>query len=86
MNGTQYSRANLPNYGLGEFTSCNSDFQGISVGGIDYYGMNYEGQSIDLPADIKPGKYYLYIEVDPLNLFIERNEKNNSLLIPVTID
>jgi len=81
--GTIYDQAHLPNYGLGKYTSCNSRRQGISVGGIDYYGMNYEGQSIRLPADIAPDEYYLFIEVDPNNDYKEIDEENNSTLIPV---
>ena len=81
-----YSSQNLENYGLGKYISCNSRRQGISVGGIDYYGINYEGQYIDLPSDISPGDYHLYIEVDPANEYKEINECNNSILIPVRID
>lgn len=84
-NKTLYSFQNLNNYGLGNFASCDSQKQGISVGGIDYYGINYEGQHIDLPIDIKSGKYYLFIEVDPSNEYKETNEENNSILVPVVI-
>lgn len=84
-NGITYDQSCLPNYGLGKYTSCNSRRQGISVGGIDYYGMNYEGQSIELPSDIKPGMYYLFIEVDPNNDYEEKDEDNNCILIPMKI-
>lgn len=84
-NESVYSYQNLKNYGLGDFPSCDSQKQGISVGGIDYYGINYEGQHIDLPPNIKSGKYYLHIEVDPSNEYLEMNEENNSILVPITI-
>lgn len=84
-NGTIYSVDNLINYGLGRYTSCNSKIQGISVGGIDYYGMFYEGQSIKVPKDIKRGMYYLFIEVDPLNEYEESNENNNIFITKIEI-
>jgi len=40
-----YDQQNLPNYGLGNYSSCKEKIQGISVGGYDTYGMFYEGQS-----------------------------------------
>jgi len=84
-NNRLYEQSTLPNYGLGKYTACNSRRQGISVGGIDYYGMNYEGQSIEVPSDIKSGQYYLFIEVDPNNEYKESNEDNNSILIPINL-
>lgn len=83
---TFYGREELENYGLGKFSSCSSRKQGISVGGIDYYGLHYEGQHINLPSDIKSGKYYLWIEVDPSNEYLEINEENNHLLLEVYIN
>jgi hypothetical protein len=82
---TTYSYHNLPNFGFGNFHSCNSSLQGISVGGIDYYGMYYEGQSIHLPENIKKGSYYLMIHVDPLNIYKEVNKKNNIFLMEVKL-
>ncbi len=80
-----YAYDNLNNYGLGNYSSCDSQKQGISVGGIDYYGINYEGQHIDLPQDIKSGNYYLLIEVDPSDEYRETNENNNSIVVPIKI-
>ena len=85
QNGLVYSQKNLQNYGLGTFNSCNSKVQGISVGGIDYYGINYEGQSIAIPPDISKGKYQLLIEVDPSNEYLESDETNNSIIIQFEI-
>jgi len=82
---TIYGKENLINYGLGNYFECDSDKQGISVGGIDYYGVMYEGQNINLPNDLKPGTYYIYIVVDPKNHYIESNEKNNTALIKIKI-
>lgn len=80
-----FSPQNMINYGLGGYESCNSDRQGISVGGIDYYGMMYEGQSIKFSKPIKKGTYYLLIEVDPENHYRELNEENNIVLIKINI-
>jgi len=82
---TVYSSTNLPNYGFGSYNSCNSSKQGISVGGIDYYGMFYEGQFINVPPDIKPGIYYVYVKIDPLNEYIEKSKSNNDLLLKVRL-
>ncbi len=81
-----YHEKNLPNYGLGGFRTCmNGNLQGLSVGGIDYYGLNYEGQTIKIPRGICNGVYYLRITIDPFNRFEESDETNNELLLPVRI-
>jgi len=80
-----YSRKNLPNFGLGGYAGCKQNLQGISVGGVDYYGTYYEGQFIQLPPDIENGQYYLYLVVDPQNQYVELDENNNEILIPVTL-
>ncbi|MCP9768735.1 hypothetical protein EGI22_12485 [Lacihabitans sp. LS3-19] len=83
VDGVMYGDKNLPNYGFGYFPDCKPGVQGISVGGYDTYGMLYEGQYIDLPKKLKPGKYELEIEIDPDNKYRELNKENNvfSMLI-----
>lgn len=80
-----YSEQNLPNYGLGNYTSCKGDKQGISVGGYDTYGMFYEGQYIDLPPNLPNGVYTLEIEIDPHGQYLEKNKSNNIFSMPVYI-
>lgn len=75
--GQLYSKENLPNYGIGQYESCFEDKQGISVGGYDTYGVDYEGQFIDAPKDILTGNYILQITIDPLNQYLELNKGNN---------
>lgn len=75
----------LKNYGFGKYVECNSDRQGLSVGGLDVYGQSFEGQLIDLPKDLCNGKYFIVVTVDPLNLYKESDETNNSIIIPVEI-
>ena len=85
INGKLYLVKDLPNYGFKGYNDCLPEVQGLSVGGVDYYGEGFEGQSIQLPRGFRNGKYYLKIEIDPLNLFEESDEKNNSFIIPITI-
>lgn len=81
-----FTEYNIQNYGLGNYTSChNGTKQGLSVGGIDSYGMDYEGQSIVIPKGTPNGTYYLYLVVDPDNLYEESNENNNTLMVAVNL-
>lgn len=85
VNGRLYLINDLPNYGFKGYKDCLPEVQGLSVGGVDYYGEGFEGQSITFPKGFKNGHYFLKIEIDPLNLFEESDENNNSFIIPVTI-
>lgn len=67
----------LPNFDPdGEFHSCSSTVQGLSVGWIDIYGKHLAGQRIDITG-VPDGVYWLESEVDPLNRVLERDETNN---------
>lgn len=83
--GLVYFRKNLLNFGLGNYSKCDQNKQGISVGGIDNYGIMYEGQHIKTPGDLTEGKYYLYLKLDPKNYYKESNDKNNNVLIPIEL-
>jgi hypothetical protein len=84
MRGQYYDEQNLPNYGFGNYRSCDDPHrQGISVGGIDWYGLHYDGQNLRLPANTTNGLYYLKIEIDPFNFYEEADESNNVLILPV---
>ena len=81
-----YSQQNLPNYGFGSYKSCNDEHrQGISVGGIDWYGLHYDGQNLHLPKGTTNGLYFLKIEIDPFNFYEEASETNNTLILPVIL-
>lgn len=82
--GKEYG-INMPNYGLGDYKSCELLKQGITVGGYDYYGPMYEGQYLELPKDLKNGNYILEIEIDPFNKYHESNRKNNVFSMPIEI-
>ena len=84
INGRHYGE-DMPNYGLGNYPTCNVDKQGISVGGYDTYGMLYEGQFLQLPKGLKNGNYILEIEIDPHHWYKESNKKNNIFQKKITI-
>lgn len=76
IDGKNYGET-MPNFGMGNYQTCNFDKQGISVGGFDTYGMLYEGQFIDLPRNLTSGDYFLEIEIDPNHIYLETNRTNN---------
>lgn len=84
-NKIAYGNDNLDNYGLGGYSECKAEKQGISVGGYDMYGLMYEGQYIQLPKGLKNGLYFLEIEIDPTKKYKEQSRKNNLFSMPVTI-
>lgn len=83
--GKVFGEKNLTNYGLGSYSDCKSQKQGISVGGYDTYGMLYEGQFIQLPKGLKSGEYILEIEIDPNHIYKEKDRSNNVFRLPVLI-
>src|SRR5262245_54777735 len=67
----------LPNFDPdGEFHSCGSTIQGLSVGWVDVYSKTLPGQNIDITG-LPDGEYWLESEVDPDNHILEKNEANN---------
>lgn len=83
--GKVYGEKNLSNYGLGNYTDCKAQKQGISVGGYDTYGFLYEGQFLQLPKGLKSGQYFLEIEIDPNHIYKEKDRSNNTFSMPVAI-
>ena len=77
--------SSLPNYNpSGQFFSCSSTVQGLSVGWIDIYSKNLAGQSIDITG-VPAGTYWLESHADPNDVFLERSEDNNTARIKFTI-
>ncbi|MCI0452470.1 MAG: pre-peptidase C-terminal domain-containing protein [Candidatus Latescibacteria bacterium] len=75
----------LPNYDpSGQFFSCSSTVQGLSVGWIDIYDKSLSGQSIDVTG-VPAGTYWLESHADPNDDFLERDEANNTTRIKFTI-
>jgi subtilisin-like proprotein convertase family protein len=81
----QHFGEDMPNYGLGNYSSCSTQKQGITVGGYDTYGLMYEGQYLNLPKGLKNGEYWLEIEIDPEHKYAESNKKNNTFRMKVNI-
>lgn len=77
--------SSLPNFNpSGEFTSCGSSIQGLSVGWIDIYSKGLTGQNIDI-TDVPDGTYWLESLVDPADGFLESDETNNATRIKVVL-
>jgi hypothetical protein len=77
--------SSLPNYNpSGQFLSCSSTIQGLSVGWIDIYSKTLSGQNIDI-TNVPAGTYWLESQADPNDWFLERNEDNNTTRIKFTI-
>ena len=65
----------MPNYGLGNYPTCNFDNQGMSVGEYETYGMMNEGQYLQLLEGLKSEAYLLEIEIDPNHWYKENIKK-----------
>ncbi|GJM18199.1 MAG: hypothetical protein DHS20C14_04120 [Phycisphaeraceae bacterium] len=77
--------SSLPNYNpSGEFFSCSSQTQGLSVGWVDVYSSGLAGQEINITG-VPEGTYWLESVVDPDNNFLEVDKANNVARIKVTI-
>lgn len=77
--------SSLPNFDPdGQFHSCNTTVQGLSVGWIDIYSKGLPGQRIDITG-VPDGVYWLESEVDPLDGVLEKDETNNIARVLVTI-
>jgi hypothetical protein len=75
----------LPNYNpSGQFFSCSSTVQGLSVGWLDIYDKTLAGQNIDITS-VPAGTYWLESYADPSDAFLERDENNNAERIKFTI-
>jgi hypothetical protein len=92
-NNTVYNQGNnlntsaqFPNYGLGGGSySCGVSEQGISSGWEDVYDEGLSLMWINMPANLCNGQYWIVMEVDPQNFFLESDENNNFTAVPYTI-
>lgn len=83
-NGNTLLDSNFVNFGVGGYFTC-SPKQGISPGYFDVYSADDWGMWIDIPPGTCNGNYFLVIHVDPFNHFIESNENNNVMAIPLAL-
>lgn len=80
------SNSNFPNYGLGGAAyNCSQVSQGISVGWTDVYSESLDGMWVNIPPNTCNGNYWVVMEVDPNNNFVEENDDNNWTAAPVTL-
>ena len=78
-NGNILNNASFPNFGLAGGYGCGAARQGISVGKVDIYGQYLDESFIKIPYEACNGNYYVTIQIDPDNHFLEMNENNNWL-------
>ncbi|MCC7302449.1 MAG: T9SS type A sorting domain-containing protein [Bacteroidia bacterium] len=84
--GTTLYNGSFPNFGLGGGSyNCSPVMQGISSGYTDVYDEDLDLMWINLPPGLCNGLYYIVLEVDPNNNFLESDETNNYTYIPFTL-
>lgn len=81
--GNTITMANIPNAPFGMVSGCGLD-QGIYTGNLDIYSEGLPGMNIDLTG-VCNGDYYIISITDPNNDFIETNENNNWVAVPITL-
>ncbi|MEO8151289.1 MAG: proprotein convertase P-domain-containing protein [Bacteroidia bacterium] len=85
-NGQTLTNDSFPNFGLGGGSySCSAVVQGISSGFTDIYYQNLDGMWVDLPDSICNGDYFIVVNLDPYNYFLESDESNNLMAVPITL-
>jgi hypothetical protein len=84
--GNILNNTNIPNYGLGGGNyGCNNTVQGITNGYMDTYSQSLDGMWINIPPGTCNGTYWVVIQIDPYNYFLETNENNNVVAVPITL-
>ncbi len=81
--GNTITTADIPNYPFGVVSGCGTD-QGIYTGMLDIYDQNLPDMFINLTG-VCNGNYYIISYTDPDNNFIEQNENNNWVAVPITL-
>lgn len=80
--GNVITMADIPNAPFGMVSGCGMD-QGIYTGMLDIYSIGLPDMFI--PIDVCNGNYYIVSITDPDNNFLESNENNNWVAVPVTL-
>lgn len=83
-NNDTLTMADIPNSPFGLVTGCARD-QGIYVGHLDVYDQGHNGLGIILPFNTCNGDYYIVSITDPDNHFLESNDDNNWVAVPITL-
>ncbi|HTL83175.1 MAG TPA: PKD domain-containing protein, partial [Bacteroidia bacterium] len=79
--GNPITMAQIPNAPFGLVSGCGVD-QGIYTGMLDIYNQNLAGMFIDL-TQVCNGDYYIVSVTDPDGNFIEQNDSNNWVAVPI---
>ncbi|QQR85800.1 MAG: hypothetical protein IPJ76_14490 [Flavobacteriales bacterium] len=80
------TNAQFPNYGHGGGGyNCSQVSQGISVGYTDVYSESLDGMWVNIPPGTCNGQYWVVMEVDPNDNFLEEDDNNNWTAAPVTL-
>jgi len=82
-NGDTLIMDSIPNAPLGAISGCGTD-QGIYAGKLDIYSQGLTGQNIQF-GNICNGDYYIVSVTDPDNFFLEQDETNNAIAVPITL-
>ena len=77
------TQPDFPNYGLGGGSyNCSPVEQGISSGYTDIYDEDLNGMWIDIAPGTCNGLYYIVLQADPHNVFLEERDDNNMAIMP----
>lgn len=68
-----------------QYTECNKQLQGMSVGWGDTYRYYLAGQEVEVTGLAK-GDYELTIKIDPNHNILEQSDTDNSSTVPLYID
>ena len=86
LGGNLLMNADFPNWNLGGGNyNCSVIEQGISSGWTDVYGKHLDGMWINVPPNTCNGDYFIVLEIDKNEVFIEENDDNNYTAVPVTL-
>lgn len=84
--GNTMLNGDFPNYALGGGNyNCSPSEQGISSGYTDIYYQYLDGMYITLPPTTCNGDYYIVVQIDPWNYFLEESENDNVIAVPYTL-
>jgi subtilisin-like proprotein convertase family protein len=82
--GNILTKADIPNSDFGNVTGCGID-QGIYTGNLDIYSSGLNGMGIVLPSNTCNGSYYIVSITDFNNNFLEYDDNNNWVAVPITL-
>lgn len=86
LGGNTLYNVDFPNWNLGGGSlTCTYVEQGISSGWTDVYAKYLDGMWVNIPPNTCNGDYYIVLEVDKSNYFVEEDEDNNWTAVPITL-